>query len=233
MRKIVALSILCLSLFNCDDGDIITSELEFDETFEADVKYNDRFIIDNNIVKDSCFILTGSNTIDLKKGSERLPGRRGKFGKDLFYMPLTFRDYVELIDNDWFKQHNNDSFEKLKFHSEKLRIFFEKYILTGGIPLVINEYEINKEIPNYIHNLYYSWIIGDVLKEGKNEQTLKEIIRSILISYSTPVSWDSIAKRSSIKSHLTVSSYMELLENLLVIFNTYFFDFRGNRIRLL
>jgi len=46
----------------------------------------------------------------------------------------------------------------------------------------------------------------------------------ILISYSTPVSWDSLAKRSSVKSHLTISSYFELLSNLFVLFGTFFFD---------
>lgn len=183
-----------------------------------------KFVIDNDITKDACYILTGSNAIDLKKGSERLPGRRGKHGKDLFFLPLTFREYVELIDPEWYQKHKTDTVDKLKYHHDTLKILFEKYLLTGGIPLVINEYEINKEIPNYIYDLYYSWIVGDVLKEGKNEQTLKEILKSILICYSTPVSWDSLAKRSSIKSHITISSYIELLSNMFVVLACYFYD---------
>jgi predicted AAA+ superfamily ATPase len=111
-----------------------------------------------------------------------------------------------------------------------LKIFFEKYLITGGIPLVINEYELNKEIPNYIHDLYYSWIIGDVLKEGKTEQTLKEIFKSILVCYSTPVSWDSLAKRSSVKSHVTINSYFELLSNLFVVFGCFFYDIGENKV---
>ena len=35
MRKISVLLISILSLFSCDDGDIITTELDFDDTFEA------------------------------------------------------------------------------------------------------------------------------------------------------------------------------------------------------
>ncbi|WP_281846563.1 hypothetical protein [Olleya namhaensis] len=35
MRKISVLFIFLLSLFSCDDGDIITTELDFDDTFEA------------------------------------------------------------------------------------------------------------------------------------------------------------------------------------------------------
>ena len=66
--------------------------------------------------------------------------------------------------------------------------------MTGGIPLVINEYEMNGSIPNYIFDLYYSWMIGDILKEGKSEQSMKELMKSILISYTTPVSWDFTGK---------------------------------------
>ncbi len=189
-----------------------------------------KFVIDNDITKDACYILTGSNAMDLKKGAERLPGRRGRHGKDLFLLPLTFREYVELVDPGWYEGHYNDSIEELKFSSEKLRIFFEKFLITGGIPLVINEYEMNREIPNFIFDLYYSWIIGDILKEGKNEQTLKELMRSILVCYSTPVSWDSLAKRSSIKSHVTIASYIEVLSNIFVVLDCYFYNIHEKKV---
>lgn len=189
-----------------------------------------KFAVDTNLLPNACYILTGSNVIDLKKGTERLPGRRGKHGKDLFLMPLSFREYVKLTDSEWFKKHNDETVEELKYHNDKLRILFEKYLITGGIPLVINEYQKNKKIPSYIYNLYYSWIIGDILKEGKNEQTLKEIIKSLLTSYTTPVSWDSLAKRSSVKSHVTISSYIELLSNLLVLFPCFFYNMGENKI---
>ena len=73
-----------------------------------------KFIIDNDITPNACFILTGSNALDLRSGSERLPGRRGKHGKDLFILPLTFREYVELMDPDWYSEHMHDSIDELK-----------------------------------------------------------------------------------------------------------------------
>ena len=204
-------------LHNASPDYIILDEITDIDNWQKAIK----FIVDNNIVE-SCFILSGSNAIDLKKGSERLPGRKGKFGKDIFFMPLSFRQYVKLIDKKWYEQHKDSA--KLQYESRKLNLLFEKYLITGGIPLVINEYENNKEIPNYIYELYYSWIIGDILKQGKNEQTLKEILKSILITYTTDINYNSLAKRSSVKSHVTISSYLELLENLFVTFNTYFYD---------
>ncbi len=189
-----------------------------------------KFVVDNDILSDVCFILTGSNIIDLKKGSERLPGRRGKEGKDIFYMPLNFREYIKLIDPEFFSKHKNDSLERLKFVSNKIKTHFRRYLKTGGIPLVINEHEKYNTIPSYIYELYYSWIVGDIFKEGKNEQTLKELMKTIIETYTSSVSWDNLAKKSSIKSHLTVSSYIELLSNLLVAFPVFFKDINQNKI---
>ena len=189
-----------------------------------------KFVIDADILPDACYILTGSNAMDLKRGTERLPGRRGEHGKDLFLLPLTFREYVELLEPEWYDNHFKDDPMKLRYHGRKLKILFEKYLITGGIPLVINEYEKNGEIPNYVYDLYYSWITGDILKEGKNEQNLKELMKSILISYSTPVSWESLAKRSSIKSHVTISSYVEVLSNIFVVVDCYFYDIHEDRV---
>ena len=205
---------------------ILLDEITGVENWQKAIK----FAVDTDLLPDACYILTGSNVIDLKKGTERLPGRRGKHGKDLFLMPLSFREYVKLIKPDWFEKHKHDTVKQLKYQNDKLKILFEKYLITGGIPLVINEYQKYEKIPSYIYNLYYSWIIGDILKEGKNEQTLKEIIKSLLTCYTTPVSWDSLAKRSSVKSHVTISSYIELLSNLLVVFPCYFFSIGENKI---
>jgi hypothetical protein len=204
---------------------ILLDEITGIEDWQKGIK----FLIDNDISGDACYILTGSNLIDLKKGSERLPGRRGKHGEDLYMLPLDFREYVGLIDEEWFKEHEMDDIDKLRYHSRKLKIYFERYLMTGGIPLVINEFEKIGEIPNYINELYYSWILGDILREGKNEQTFKELIGSVIVSYSTPVSWDSLGKRTSASSHVTIGSYIELLSNLFVIHPCYFYDINQRR----
>lgn len=209
----------------CKAKDVSSEYILLDEITEIEQWQKAiKFVIDNDIAGESCFLLTGSNAIDLKKGSERLPGRRGKHGEDLFFMPLDFREYVKLIDPDWYRDHAKDTAVILNTMGGRLREYLDKYLITGGIPLVINEYEDNGNIPPYIHELYYSWIVGDLLKEGKNEQIFRELMDSLILSYSTCVSWDSLAKRSSVKSHVTMASYIEVLSNIFVIFQSYFYD---------
>ena len=53
---------------------------------------------DSGELANSCLVLTGSHTLDIKHGIELLPGRTGKFGKDLMLLPLSFSEYVKLVN---------------------------------------------------------------------------------------------------------------------------------------
>ena len=52
---------------------------------------------DSGLLQNTTLILTGSSALDLGKGSERLPGRRGTGAheNDLDMLPLSFRAYVQ------------------------------------------------------------------------------------------------------------------------------------------
>jgi len=47
---------------------------------------------DAGVTTDDALLLTASSAHDLRRGAERLPGRRGK-GKDYLQLPLSFRDF--------------------------------------------------------------------------------------------------------------------------------------------
>ena len=51
-------------------------------------------------------MVTGSNTLDVKYGSERLPGRTGKKGKDFVLLPMNFSSFVKLVNPDIGKNIN-------------------------------------------------------------------------------------------------------------------------------
>jgi predicted AAA+ superfamily ATPase len=58
-----------------------------------------RGLVDNVELLDVTLIATGSHTSDMRRGGERLPGRRGGGDElDLELLPLSFRDYVTLVD---------------------------------------------------------------------------------------------------------------------------------------
>lgn len=189
---------------------------------------------DSGELNGCCIFLTGSHVLDIKHGMERLPGRTGKKGKDYLLLPMTFRDFITLlkpeiakklkkIKNVSIKEINN-KIENAKIFNSELEILFKQYLIAGGFPLVINEFFTSKNIPDYVYELYSKWVIGDIVKWGKQEKILIQLLRSIITKQASAISWDSLAKDSEIKSHKTVSSYVEVLENMFVLLTLHFFE---------
>lgn len=189
---------------------------------------------DSGELNDCCVFITGSHVLDIKHGMERLPGRTGKEGKDYLLLPMTFRDFITLLNPEIVKKLKkisrvsikeiNDKIESAKPFDSELEILFKQYLITGGFPLVINEFFTSKNVPDYVYELYSKWITGDIVKWGKQEKILMQLLRSVITKQSSAISWDSLAKDSEIKSHKTVSSYVEVLENMFVLLTLYFFE---------
>ena len=58
-----------------------------------------RGLVDNDELLDVTLVATGSHTTDLRRGGERLPGRRGGGQElDLECLPLSFRECVRLLE---------------------------------------------------------------------------------------------------------------------------------------
>lgn len=193
-----------------------------------------KLLADSGELANVCLVLTGSHTLDIKYGFERLPGRYGKHGKDYLLLPLTFSEFLSLVNPDITKNFkyaeslslgdiNSAAYNIMPFEKDVKRLFHQ-YLCSGGFPLAINEFYSNTGIPEYIYELYTRWVIGDIVKWGKQEKILKQMLRTVIVKQSTPVSWDSFAKDAEIKSHKTVSSYAEDLENMFVLFVLYYID---------
>lgn len=193
-----------------------------------------KLLVDSGELDDACLILTGSHTLDIKYGFERLPGRTGRYGKDYLLLPLTFSEFVSLVRPDISASIKpatslsinaiNGAVNSAIPYDRELKVLFNQYLTVGGFPLAINEFYEKNAIPDYIYELYTRWVVGDITKWGKQEKILKQMLRTAILKQGTAVSWDSFAKEAEIKSHKTVSSYAEDLENMFVFFVLYYID---------
>lgn len=209
---------------------IFLDEISGIENWQKAVK----LLVDSGELENTCLVLTGSHTLDIKHGFERLPGRTGKFGKEYLLLPLKFSEFISLVKPEIhahietvtkfsIEKFNEAVNSALPFENE-IKVLFNQYLMIGGFPLAINEFYAENEIPEYIYELYTRWVIGDITKWGKQEKILKQMLRTAILKQGTAVSWDSFSKDAEIKSHKTVSSYAEDLENMFVFFVLYFID---------
>jgi len=202
---------------NIDNSIIILDEVTSPKEWYKAIKY----LIDLGKLKNETIILTGSTSISIKKQVELFPGRRGN-GKDFTIMPLSFREFVGVLDPDLladipkikkFNELSNKAVKILPFQKElsKLLLLYMEY---GGFPLGISEINGNKEEAK---RAYLSWIRNAVLKADRSDLIARQIIKALLEKLPSPISWEKISKEIEIKSPKTVSSYVDLLKSSFVL----------------
>ena len=191
---------------------IIFDEATYVKDWEKAIKH----IVDTFGLKNKTFILTGSSAIDLRKGSERLPGRRGVSNPDRLLLPLSFRQFCNLtglditlkeektLDLDMVKR----SIPELRIYQNKLGLHFEKYLICGGFLESINSFFSNNIIDEEIFERYASVIFTEIEKVKKSRVTSRNIFNSIIDSLGSTISWNRLAKKSGNISINTLIEYI-------------------------
>ncbi|MCS7136711.1 MAG: ATP-binding protein, partial [Aigarchaeota archaeon] len=177
--------------------------------------------IDNGSLLTSVVTVTGSASMELLKQKELFPGRRGR-GKDITMMPLGFHSYVKKVYGlepmtIQLLSDANKAVEANRLYGDSLARYFITYLETGGFPLAIREMAEHGRVGEESRRALLDGLRSDWLRIGKSESAMKEVISYLLEAKAAPVSWLSISKNTSIASPNTVRSYVEVLEDLMVI----------------
>lgn len=143
-------------------------------------------------------IITGSHAFDLRKGMDQMPGRWGK-GGEFELLPMDFFEFSAMR-----KQAGWEIPER----EQELEAFFR----IGGFPISVIEAGENLERPVQSFETYRRWLLGDLLKIGKQEIYLREILGQIAFTMGSSISLQKLAQRTQIGSHNTAQDYVELLE---------------------
>ena len=196
---------------------IFLDEISFVREWQRGVKA----LADEGKLKNVTLLLTGSNLMDIGKGAERMPGRRGKLSRaDFEQLPMSFLEFIHLIE----PEIELTDIDSLIYHRDLLLYRFEEYLITGGFPLSVNLFYSRGHISSYVYQLYLSWIEGDIGRAGKLERNLYQIMSRILVHMSTGISWYMLSRESGIASHATVQEYVDILERMYVLRSVPYID---------
>ena len=188
--------------------------------------------IDQGSVANDVITITGSASLELLKQKERFPGRRGK-GTDVVLRPLGFRSYVKALSKleplamtDLF--HAQQAIEGNRVYDATLESRFHMYLTSGGFPLAVREMVEEGAVGEGSRKAFLDGLRTDWLRSGKSEGFMKEVIGYVAEARGTPVSWLSISKATSIGSPNTARSYVETLEDLMVLLSAKILTPQGN-----
>ncbi len=138
---------------------------------------------DNTEMGSDFFALSGSSASDLKRSSERLPGRKGQSGADIVLLPLTFREYLsckkvnglpKCRPEEILKMVPADSFELL-IKNEILKTEFFNYIASGGFPAAIEAYA-KGESSDTLLRTFWEILIGNIERYGLSRAKLIQVL---------------------------------------------------------
>lgn len=174
-------------------------------------------------------IATGSHALDLARGGETAPGRRGErdvgAALDWIMMPLSFRQFVSahapdveatlpLIDVFDPRAAAQATIE-ISLHGDTLRALFQRYLASGGYPHAMADEHARGAIGPGIYLLYRSAIIGQMKRAGHSEGMFREVVAWAADNrLGHEFSWQSIAAETDIGSKDTARRYVEDAEHL-------------------
>lgn len=164
-------------------------------------------LVDNGVLQHILVVTTGSKATDLRRGSERLPGRKGKLAQtNYIFTPISYQDF-------YMKCH-----QKLKNNT------LIAYLLSGGSPIACAELASHGAIPEYIIQSVRDWVEGEITKAGRHRSTLLNILNVLFRFGGNPVGQAKLAREASLSNNTVAQGYIELLNDLGCVIPAYPID---------
>lgn len=162
---------------------------------------------DDGRLKNTLVITTGSKATDLRRGGEKLPGRKGKLPRTTYlFTPISYHEFHQKC-------------------SEKLdKNTLDAYLLSGGSPIACSELALNHIIPEYVIELVRDWVDGEIALSGRNKQSLFNIMEVIQRFGGTPTGQAKLARESGLSNNTVAQGYIELLNDLGCVAPSYPWD---------
>ncbi len=200
-----------------------------------------KHLADGGLFKKTTVIATGSSSMDIRRGAERLPGRKGHVKEEIpdrIFLSMKFSEYAETLDPKikrkirkllissrrrrkilltLFEGKIPDEIKELALNSNELSNLFEMYLLTGGIPKAVHYLKEENSIPTSLYNDQINAIVGGICKGNLNESYLRQVLRRVIKTNTTPVSWRDLVKDTDISHHTTGQNYVTALKDVFVL----------------
>jgi hypothetical protein len=196
-----------------------------------------KYLVDTGAIRKTTIVVTGSHSMDIKASTERMPGRRGQSSDvlDKLMLPMKFSEYVEtqdprigqaIRDEGLLEQtERREAFHKLTLgevpkaidkmasYLNVLNGYYHQYLVTGGVPPVIDDYLKSGRVDGARYRDYVTAVLGDLGRYNKRETYVRQLVVRLTEVLGTPISWVGLRKGTDIAHHVTVADYVDALRD--------------------
>ena len=182
---------------------------------------------DSGMLEKVYLLLTGSSAVDIKRGYERMPGRRGK-GFDRAFLPLAFDDFCKAqgikfpegsLSNILTRESVFRCYEtEAVIVRSALVQALDQYMRWGGFPLVVRDLVKKGKVSDDTLEVYRSVMFSEFEKQRRSVSLFLGLLRKLYDVLGCPVSFNSLTQDTGLRSNVVVQDYLS-------IFNSVFLGF--------
>lgn len=164
-------------------------------------------LADSGILRNILLVTTGSKASDLRHGTERLPGRKGKLARtNYIFTPLSYQEFKNKCAH--------------VFQDDTLFA----YLLSGGSPVGANALASTQRLPEYVTSIVSDWIYGEFAASGRSRAHLLAVLQSLYRMAGTPVGQAKLARESGLTNNTVAQGYIDLLSDLITVIPSFPYD---------
>lgn len=169
-------------------------------TAVADWERGLKRVLDRGELRGVLVVTTGSRASDLRRGAERLPGRKGKLDRTTYlFTPLSYSEF-------------------LRGGGRALgRDAAPSYLLSGGSPVACGELIRAGRLAEWTLESVRDWILGECARSGRSRRALVSVMRELHRHGGTPLGQTKLAREAGLANNTVAAGWIETLSDLLCV----------------
>ena len=175
-------------------------------------------LLDAGELRQVLLVTTGSKAGDLRHGTERLPGRKGKLARTAYiFTPLPFVEFKRVCASALPAPH-----------------LLPAYLIAGGSPPACAAVAATGRLPDYIIEMVRDWVYGEFAAAGRSRSMLLGVLECLYRFAGTPVGQSKLAREAGLANNTVAAGYAEGLSDLMCLATSLAWDAdrkRSNRRR--
>jgi uncharacterized protein len=130
-------------------------------------------------------VTTGSRATDLRRASERLPGRKGRLARTSYvFLPVGYSEFLRAGG--------------ASLGTDRA---LAAYLISGGSPIACSELIRTGRIPEWVIEVVRDRIQGEIARSGRNRSALLAVMRELHRHGGTPVGQTKLAKEAGLANN--------------------------------
>lgn len=157
-------------------------------------------VLDRGELRRVLVVTTGSRATDLRRGAERLPGRKGRLARTTYlFLPVPYSEFLRAGGRT--------------LGSRALA----SYLLSGGSPVACGELISSGRVAEWTIETVREWIQGECARSGRSRRSLLAVMEALHRHGGTPLGQTKLARDAGLANNTVAAGWIEVLSDLLCV----------------